>query len=354
MIRRAILLILAGATAFAQPPDPAYQPLTKAFDALRVHDYDTAISYFRQAAGLAPSRSDIRKNLAYTLLKTGDSEAAREQFGEAVRIDPADLHVALEYAFLCYEAHDEAPARKAEARRIFARVRDTATDATKRATAIQAFDNIDQPLIAGIARWQKVLTDAKPTFSALHELAELAEQRDQLDLAATSYRAAFDLQPERKAVLLEIARVEQARNNPEAAIAALLAASRGGEPRAAELARERLPDRYPYVYEFRKALEIDPKNNALHRELAWLLLQMSEKGDATRQDAEHEFQQVLTGAPDDYLAMAQLGLLYLEDHNDEAAQPLLKTVLAHADSATANRARMALHMPLVLERPPVV
>ena len=188
----------------------------------------------------------------------------------------------------------------------------------------------------------------KPTFSASQELAELAEARDQLDLAASGYRAAFDLQSDRKAILLELARVEKARNNPEGEIAALFAASRGGEPRAAELARERLPDRYPYVYEFRKALEIDPKNDALHRELAWLLLRMSEKGDATRLDAEHEFQALIDTAPDDYLATVQLGLLYLEDHDDRA-QPLLKLVLAHADAATANRARMALHMPLVLE-----
>jgi tetratricopeptide (TPR) repeat protein len=197
-----------------------------------------------------------------------------------------------------------------------------------------------------------VLADAPPTFSAMHELAELAEQRDQLDLAVRSYRSAFGLQPDNKSVLLELARVETASNNPEGAIAALLAASRAGEPRAAELARERLPGRYPYVYEFRKALEIDPKNAALHRELAWLLLRMSEKNGATREsrnDAEREFQNLINGWSEDYLAAVQLGLLYLEDHNDELAMPLLKFVLAHADAATANRARMALHMPLLLE-----
>src|SRR5437899_738865 len=88
----------------AQGQDPAYEPLSRAFDALRSRDYDAAIVSFRQAAALAPSRADIHKNLAYTLLKTGDSEAAREQFGEAVRLDAADIHVALEYAFLCFEA----------------------------------------------------------------------------------------------------------------------------------------------------------------------------------------------------------------------------------------------------------
>src|SRR5579863_9898082 len=67
--------------------DPAYTPLTQAFDALRTHDYDAAIVLFRQASALSPQRTDIRKNLAYTLLKTGDNDGAREQFGEAMRAD---------------------------------------------------------------------------------------------------------------------------------------------------------------------------------------------------------------------------------------------------------------------------
>ena len=150
--------------------DPAYQPLTKAFDALRAKDYDAAIVGFRKAIALSPARPDIRKNLAYTLLKTGDSDAARDQFGEAMRLDPADLHVALEYAFLCYEARENAPARKAEARRIFARVRDTGDEST-RATAAQAFSNIDAPLEAGITRWQNAHATSTPTFSAHYELA---------------------------------------------------------------------------------------------------------------------------------------------------------------------------------------
>jgi Flp pilus assembly protein TadD len=299
---------------------------------------------------LSPGRADIRKNLAYTLLKTGDSEAAREQFGEAVRLEPADLHIALEYAFLCFEARDDAPARKAEARRMFLRVKDSAGSSSElRATASQAFTNIDEPLKSGIARWQQVLSASPPAFSAHYELAQLAEQRDELELAVTEYRAAFQLLPERKSVLLELARAEKTRQNPEGAMSALLAASRGGEPRAAELAREQLPSRYPYVYEFRKALELDPKNNTLHRELAYLLLSMSEKEGASRDEAEREFRSVVAASPEDYLALAQLGLLYLADHRESEAMPLLKSVLANGDAATANRVRMALHLPLVLE-----
>ena len=119
---RLAVAFLIAISGFAQAPEPAYEPLAKAFDALRIRDYDSAIAFFRKAGAVSPERQDIRKNLAYTLLKTGETEQAREQFGEAVRLDPADLHVTLEYAFLCFEAREDAPARRAEARRIFARI----------------------------------------------------------------------------------------------------------------------------------------------------------------------------------------------------------------------------------------
>jgi len=315
---------------------------------LQSSDFDAAISFFQKAAALSPKRADIRENLAYTFLKTGDSDAAREQFGEALHLGSSDNHLALEYAFLCYEAREEAPARKAEARRIFARIRDSG-DTASAATAGQAFANIDGPLAEGIARWKQALATAPPTFSAYFELAQLAEQRDELELAAASYKAAFQLLPARKSVLLELARVEKARGNPEGAMAALLAASRGGEMRAAELAREQLPDRYPYVYEFRSALALDPTNAAVHKELAWLLLKMSEKDPLRRREAIDEFQTIVAASPDDYLAAAQLGLLYLADGHTALAMPLFRNVLDHANAATANRVRMALKLPLVLE-----
>ncbi|MDP9170192.1 MAG: tetratricopeptide repeat protein, partial [Acidobacteriota bacterium] len=343
------ILCLVTAAGIAQTPDPAYEPLSKAFTALKTRDYDTAITLFKEASALAPQRTDIQKNLAYTLLKTGQNEAAREQFGRAMGIDPADSHVALEYAFLCFETQEDAPARKAEARRIFADLRDHAIDAASRATAAEAFHNIDQPLEAGIARWQQALSSSAPTFSAHYELAQLAEQRDELDLAAAHYLAAFQMLPQRKSVLLEIARVEKARKNSAGVMAALVAASRGGEPRAAEMAREQLPERYPYVYEFRAALKLDPKSEPLHRELAYLLLRMSQNNQASSADAEAEFKALVEDSPQDYFSAAQLGLLLLAGHREDEAMPLLRNVLAHGDSTTANRVRMALHMPLVLE-----
>ena len=338
--------------AWGQNADPAYAPLTAAFDSLRMRDYDAAIAGFRRAALLSPQRTDIRKNLAYTLLKTGDSESARPEFGIAMRLDPADFHVALEYAFLCYEAKDDAPARKAEARRIFAAVRgNAAADAESRSTAATAFTNIDEPLRAGIERWTQALATSTPTFSAHYELAQLAEERDEIDLAAENYKAAFHLLPARRSVLLELARVEKARGDSQGNIAALIAASRGPEPRTAELAREQLPARYPYVYEFRQALALDPTNEALHKELAYLLVQMSENGQASKADAEKEFSTIVAELPDDLVSAAQLGFLYLADRRTDLAMPLLNRALAQSDEATANRVRMALHMaPKLVER----
>ena len=92
---------MAAGLASGQPPDPAYQPLARAYEALRARNYDDAVAAFLNAIEAAPARPAIRKDLAYTYLKIGENLAARDQFREAMRLDPKDLHVALEYAFLC-------------------------------------------------------------------------------------------------------------------------------------------------------------------------------------------------------------------------------------------------------------
>ncbi len=329
-----LLCALAQAQTPASSPDPAYAPLSKAYEYLRAKDYDNAIAFFEKAIAAAPTRPSIRKDLAYTLLKVGESEAARDEFGEAMRLDSKDTHVALEYAFLCYETK-----KQAEARRIFDRIRKTG-DPASAATAEQAFQNIDTPLRTGIERWTKALELNPGNFSAHDELAELAEQRDELALAAEHYLAAWRLLPDRKSVLLDLGRVLKAQNKLEDANAALLAASRGGETRAAEAARELLPHRYPFVYEFRKALELDSANIDLRRELAYLLLNMNKKDEA-----EREFKIITERAPDDMLSAAQLGLMYLERNDRAAAMPLLERVMKGNDRELANRVRAALQLP---------
>jgi Tfp pilus assembly protein PilF len=333
------IFLLACGLAGAQVPDPSSDPLDQAYAALRSRNYDDAIRNFLKAIEAAPARPVIRKDLAYTYLKIGENLLARDQFREAMLLDPKDFHVALEYAFLCYETKEQA-----QARRIFDRVR-KAGDPASRATAEQAFQNIDRPLAAGIERWTKAIQMGAGNFSAHFELATLAEQRDELELAAQHYREAWRLIPDRRSVLVDLGRVLKSLNRLEEANAVLLAASRGGEPRAAEAARELLPARYPYVSEFRRALELDPKNLDLRRELAYLLLRMGRQAEA-----EQEFRTLTAMSETDYLSAAQLGFLYLARGDKAAAMPLLDRVLKGGDEELANRVRAVLRLPQTLQK----
>jgi Flp pilus assembly protein TadD len=326
-------MTLAFSSIPAQTPDPAYRPLERAYQNLRDKNYDQAIANFDQAIVLSPQRASIRNDLAYALLKVGENEAARDQFGEAIRLDPSDRHVALEYAFLCYETKQQT-----EARRIFDRIRKTGD-----ATAEQAFQNIDQPLAIGIARWLKALEAYPGNFSAHQELAALAEQRDELSLAAEHYEKAWKLRPGERSLMLDLGRVWKMLGRTEDASFILLAASRGGQPRVAERARELLPDRYPYVYEFEKALEMDPNNLELRREYAYLLLTMGKKDEAERQ-----FQTLHETVPTDLLTAAQLGFLQLNRQDPADAQPLFDEVLKGDDEELADRVRVALKLPQTL------
>jgi Tfp pilus assembly protein PilF len=331
---RAVLLVAVCGLAWAQPPDPAYEPLARAYTALSARDYDVAVAGFLKGIEIAPGRASIRKDLAYAYLKIGENELAREQFREAMRLDPNDTQVALDYAFLCYETKEQA-----QARRVFDRLRKSGNP-----TAEQAFQNIDAPLAAGIQRWKEAIAGGADNFSAHFELATLAEQRDELELAAEHYERAWRILPDRRSVLVDLGRVWKSLNRLDAANAALLAASRGGEPRAAEMARELLPDRYPFVTEFRGALELDPANAELRRELGYLLLRMDRQTDA-----EQEFRVLAQTVPDDLLSATQLGFLLLARGDRAGAMPLFERVMAGPDEDLANRVRAVLRIPQVLK-----
>src|ERR1017187_6496911 len=225
-MRVPILLAVATMLGSAQPRDPAFVASDRAHTARRARDYDVPVPAFLAAIQAAPTRADLRKDLAYTLLKIGEPTLARDQFREAMRLDPADTAAALEYAFLCYETKQQA-----EARRIFDRLRRTGN-----ATADSAFHKIDDPLSSGIARWQRAILLGSDNFSGHFELATLAEQRDELALAATHFEIAWRLLPDRRTVLVDLGRVWLALGRTSDAASALLAASRGGAPRAAEMA----------------------------------------------------------------------------------------------------------------------
>jgi tetratricopeptide (TPR) repeat protein len=319
-------MILAAA-ARGQTSDP--------YAALRAKDYATAVRLFEQTLALNPLRVDLHKDLAYTLLKIGETEAARDQFAEAMTLDKADDQAALEYAFLCYETK-----QAVEARRVFDRLRREAGAQGNRETAAQAFENIDRPLREGITRWLAALAVAPENFSAHEEVGRLAEGRDDFALASEHIEKAWRMRSSRRDLLLDLGRVWAAAGRAEDAHAALLAASRSGEsPRNSEQALELLPARYPYVYEFEKALALDSANVELRRELAYLHLQMG-NGLA----AEGQFATVIKDAPEDLLSTAQLGFLRI-NRGDQGGAVLLDKVLAGDHGELAERVREVLHLP---------
>jgi Flp pilus assembly protein TadD len=326
-IRNFVLMVSVAVLAFGQGGDP----LAQAYELLKAGNYKEAITKFQEAAKASPTKAMIRKDLAYTYLKIGENRLARDEFAAAMKLDPADAHIALEFAFLCYETGE-----RATARRIFDRIRQTG-DPESRATAEKAFQNVDRPLAEGIAHWSKAIELVPNDYSAHLELARLAEDRDELELAAQQYRKTWEIRPSQRSLLLELARVLRAQGKNEEATIALLAASRGPEPRVAEEARQRLPARYPYVYELRDALRLDPGNLDLWHELAYLLLSM---GD--RDGAEREFRAIIEANPEDLPSVAQLGFLLLERKQKKEAMTLLETVLQSKDEKLAGHVRTVL------------
>lgn len=277
--------------------------LNRAYRALAKKDYDTAIDDFRAGLAKQPNNAGAHKDLAYTLLKTGDNAEARDEFERALQVNPKDETAALEYAFLAFETK-----KPIEARRMFDKLRHSENPAT-RATAEQAFQNIDRPLAEGIARWKEALArSANPkdpsTFSAHWELAQLAEKRDELPLAAEQYAICRELKPQLSELLPILARVWRALNRLDEANAALLAASRSNDSRTAEIALAQMDRRYPYPYEFVNALKLDPQNVTLRKELAYLYLAMKKEPEAVEQ-----FEEVLRIDPHDSQARKQLNAL---------------------------------------------
>ena len=303
-------LVLASSISPISAQNPASNPgdteLNQAYKALTLREYDTATAAFRAGLKKQPANASAHKDLAYTLLKTGDNAEARDEFKAALIINPRDESAGLEFAFLAFET-----GQPIEARRMFDRLRHSSNAQTS-ATAEQAFKNIDDPLAQSITRWREALarTD-KPLditmFSAHWELAQTAELRDDLPLAAEQFEICRQLKPQLSEILIILARVYRQLNRVDEANAALLAASRSPDSRTAEQALGLMGParlRYPYPYEFAAAINIDPRNVALRKELGYLYIAMHHDGDAIDQ-----FERVVAMTPNDQAARDQLNAL---------------------------------------------
>jgi len=340
-VRYLLLLVLACLVLPAQTQDPATDPtqnseperthLEKAYESLREKKYSDAIQQFLEAIQAAPRRAGIRKDLGYVYLKIGETESARDTFEQALSLDPQDFRVALELAFLSYETGQEARALQ-----LLDQVRQSG-DAESKKTAEEAFARIDRALRVSIEQWSSVVRQDPQNRAARLELASYLEKHREPARAAEQYLAAWRLTPRREETLLELARSWHEAGDEEGAVGAWLLASRSPETRVAERARSRLPKRHPFASEYRRALDLDPSNTALRRELAFLWLAVHQPDNAMR-----EFQTVISQDPQDMLATAQLAFLYLERHQPELAAPLLEKVAGGPNAGLAGKARQAL------------
>ncbi len=197
--------------------DPVWVALDAAYRALREEDLDAAIAGFERASALAPQRTDIRKDLAYTYLRTGENELARRQFERVTEIDPADWRSQLELAFLDYDAGTTP--FKAAARELFVRVARDGDEASK-ATAARALAFIDSETALLMRPFQAAVElNPQDNFSRFR-LGLFHEERNEYEPARRSYQLARQAGP--STVLdLAIGRVLIALGRREEAIRAL-------------------------------------------------------------------------------------------------------------------------------------
>lgn len=326
MLGVALLLLTLGAPAEA---DRGYQ-------ALREGRYDEAVAAFERALELDPGLRHVRKDLAYTLLRRGDREEAREHFNRLRKEDPADETSALEYAFLCYETR-----QVQEARRVFHGLRLAARDPGVRQTAEEAFERVDRPLREGIARWSEAVLRAPQQWSAHEELAQLAEMRDELTLAAEHYELAWKLRPQKLELLLSLARVWRELGREDQARAALATAWRRGSTRVSEQAREMLRGNTPEDDAPELAIAAEPRTAEVASSPPLPPYEMGERSLAGSylQDAYRYFRLAVEEEPDNARAQYMLGVTANLLKRDEEALRWLARARRASDPEIAAKAR---------------
>jgi tetratricopeptide (TPR) repeat protein len=318
----AALLPAAPVKLIEQPIEPP----------LGIDDLDRTVEQLKQKTAVEPQRADIRKELGYAYLKTGESGQALQAFEKSLEADPGNDHTALEIAFLSHETGQQGRAFE-----LFQTLADS-EDAAVAENATATLTRLDE-LSVEIERWTREIEQEPLNRSAHLELARLHEKHSDPEQAALRYLAAWSLPAGagHEEILLSLARTRADSADPNGTAGAWLLASRSTETRIAEQAKEELPARYPYASEFRAALDLDPSQVGLRRDLAYLLLEVGWNDQATA-----EFEQVCARQPDDLLSAAQLAFLYLEQDRADDAAELLERARGSSDEGVAKRAKEAL------------
>ena len=189
-MKRAVLLLALSSLSAAQHQDPAYDPLDKAYQAIRAAEYIEAVDHLKQAAEIAPRRASIRKQLGYVYLRLNDVEAARRMFEETLSLDPSDHHTALQLGFV-YQKSGET----AQAIALFRDVRAKGQGELKR-TAREVLENLKQNRSG-----QPGLSD--PAHALLDSAYSALAEKD-FEAAILRLRDAVDVAPRRAAIRKEL------------------------------------------------------------------------------------------------------------------------------------------------------
>jgi tetratricopeptide (TPR) repeat protein len=310
-----MFIVIAGALCIALAQDqggPAATVLNRAYQQLRLKQYDDAVAGFRQALALDPSQVQVYKDIGYTLQKMGETEQVVDAFESYHRARPGDYQTIMELAYLYAQVQKEDRALE-----FFRRAMDS-SDRAQAAQARQGYQNVEGPIVAEIARWTAAIQQDPKNVDAHESLATAYVRRGDTVQAIEQYtwlRREAPLRYRHLVVLSELhaklAATGDARSDAahaDTARAYALLAWRSADPRVSGQGRALFnggaSERYPYGPEFEKALELEPLQTGIRKELAYLYLTMQQPARAVPL-----FQRVVYEAPDDQQSAAQLRML---------------------------------------------
>ena len=334
VILRVPIVVLFTVTAFCQLPDPAYQPLDRAYAALaRSRMTKQSLLSKGHRARSRARRHPQRPGLH--LSQDRRKRAGPRPVSRGHGMDPADIQVALEYAFLCYETKQQA-----EARRIFDRIRRTGRSRPpSRRSRIST------------ARWP-------PASSVGRSIAVRGRQFQRAFRAGHAGRTARRTGAGRGAFrkgLAYAARPAFRAGGPGPGVEGDGPHRRRRPPRCWPLpaAASRAPPRWrasccpiatpSFPNSAAPSNSIPPTSScAANSAICCCAWSASPRPNS-------EFRILTETAPDDLLSATQLGFLLYARGDSAAAMPLFDRVLAGPDEDLANRVRAVLRMPQVVE-----
>jgi len=253
-----------------QAPDDVQALLNRAYQHLRDKEYETAVELFQQAVSQDAALVRAYRDLGFTYKKMGEATKAAAAFEAYAKSRPDDFENLLDLGYAYAETQ-----REPQALEMFRRVQ--ASGSPQAEQAGQAYRTVEQPLLDDIARWNRAVTADPGNVDAREALAQAYRRHGDRAQAIAQFQELRRRVPARTHHLLTLATLFGDR--PEANAYYLLA-WRTGDPRVAAAGREGLKDRYPYGPEFEKALELEPWQNALRKELGYLYLQLGRPKDA--------------------------------------------------------------------------